>query len=244
MTPYHPETITGHVPTINLFKIFVTLVVLSLAGFPVLYAQQSEPYAQQSEPYAQQRELYTQQSDSYARPGDTYGAYTTPAEDKLANLINEYRRSKKLAAVPVSRSLTKVAQLHAQDLAENYKAGKNCNLHSWSNDPRWSSCCYTPDHRKASCMWDKPRELTGYQGDGYEIAYFSNFDYQTDEEFVKDALKGWKESRGHHELIANLGKWKTAEWKAMGIGIHGDYVVVWFGELPDATGSPELLRYQ
>lgn len=190
------------------FAIRILIIVLfTLQGLPTLYAQ-----------------------------SETNSNYLSSAEEKLAELINNYRQSKKLPAILVSKSLTKVAQMHAQDLAENFKAGKNCNLHSWSKDPRWSSCCYTPDHRKASCMWDKPRELTEYKGDGYEIAYFSNFDYLTEEEFVQDALKGWKDSRGHHEIIINQGKWKTADWKAMGIGIRGDYVVVWFGELTDTAG--------
>lgn len=162
------------------------------------------------------------------------------AESRLADLINDYRRSKKLPPVPLSASLTKVARMHAEDLDENYAAGGSCNLHSWSKNPRWSSCCYTPDHRKAACMWDKPRELTNYKGDGYEIAYFSNFSYKTEEEFLKDALRGWKGSRGHNEILINSGKWKTATWKAMGIAVQGEYVVVWFGELPDQEGKPGL----
>jgi len=163
----------------------------------------------------------------------------TNAEAKLASLINEYRRSKNLNPVPLSKSLTRVAQLHARDLQENFKSGTRCNLHSWSNDSRWSSCCYTDDHKKAECMWDKPRELTSYQGDGYEIAYFSNYDYADDDEFVKDALKGWKSSKGHNEIIINTGKWLTAEWKAMGVAVYGDYTVVWFGEVTDKEGRPE-----
>ncbi len=89
-------------------------------------------------------------------------------------------------------------------------------------------------------MWDKPRELTNYKGDGYEIAYFSNFTYSDEIAFVKDALEGWKSSKGHNELLINGGKWKTTEWKAMGIAVQGDYTVVWFGELTDQDGKPTL----
>lgn len=92
-------------------------------------------------------------------------------------------------------------------------------------------------------MWDKPRELTSYKGDGYEIAYFSNFDYASDDEFVEDALKSWKASKGHNEIIINAGKWLTAEWKAMGVAVFGDYTVVWFGELNDPAGKPSRCEY-
>jgi uncharacterized protein YkwD len=171
-------------------------------------------------------------------PATSVSICVNSAESRLADMINEYRKSKKLPPIPLSASLTKVARMHAEDLDENFTAGRNCNLHSWSDDPRWSSCCYTPDHKKASCMWDKPRELTSYKGDGYEIAYFSNYNYKSEEEFLKDALQGWKSSRGHNELLINGGKWKTVVWKAMGIAVQGDYVVVWFGELTDQEGRP------
>ncbi|HLO90499.1 MAG TPA: CAP domain-containing protein [Lentimicrobium sp.] len=165
------------------------------------------------------------------------------AEVKLASLINEYRKTKKLPAIPLSASLSYVARLHVQDLENNFKSGSRCNLHSWSDKGNWSSCCYTDDHKRAACMWDKPRELTGYKGDGYEIAYFSNFDYASDDEFVEDALKGWKSSRGHNEIIINAGKWLTAEWKAMGVAVYGDYTVVWFGEISDLAGRPGKCEY-
>ncbi len=173
-------------------------------------------------------------------PPESGNICITPAEAKLSDLINEYRRSKNLPGIPLSVSLTKVARMHAEDLSKNYSAGKNCNLHSWSKDPRWSSCCYTPDHKRAACMWDKPRELTNYKGDGYEIAYFSNFNYSSETEFVMDAMQGWKSSKGHNDLLINGGKWKSSEWKAMGVAVQGDYAVVWLGELTDQDGKPTL----
>lgn len=161
-------------------------------------------------------------------------------EVELAKQINEYRQSRNLPAIRLSASLSLVARVHVYDLSKNYKPGKSCNLHSWSAQGYWSSCCYTPDHRRAACMWDKPRELTDYQGDGYEIAFFSNYQYNSAYEEVADALKGWKESRGHHELIVNKGKWDTADWQAMGVGAYGGFVVVWFGEETDPAGVPAL----
>lgn len=160
------------------------------------------------------------------------------AEASLADRINEYRNKRNLPDVPLSRSLSYVAQLHARDLAQNFRQNKRCNMHSWSDNGSWTSCCYTSDQRKASCMWSKPRELTDYKGDGFEIAYYSSYPYSTPGDFAADILKGWQASKGHNQVIVNIGTWKTVKWKAMGIGIYGEYAVVWFGELPDNAGIP------
>jgi uncharacterized protein YkwD len=82
-------------------------------------------------------------------------------------------------------------------------------------------------------MWDKPRELTGYQGDGFEISFWSTYPYATPREAAEDILNGWKKSPGHNNLIINNSNWKKVEWKAIGIGIYGEYANVWFGEEED-----------
>ncbi|MDD2527831.1 MAG: CAP domain-containing protein [Lentimicrobiaceae bacterium] len=166
----------------------------------------------------------------------------THAEEALGQMINSYRQSKNLPPVPFSAALSLVARLHAIDLAENYRPGGRCNLHTWSKSPYWSSCCYTPDHRNAACMWDKPRELTSYTGDGFEIAYYTSDETVPDIVLAEMALKGWKSSRGHHEIIINRGKWHNVDWKAMGIGMYRGYAIIWFGELTDEAGSPRLLH--
>lgn len=162
------------------------------------------------------------------------------AELELAVQLNDYRRSRGLKAIELSASLSLVARIHVYDLSENYQPGQACNLHSWSSGGYWSSCCYTTDHSRAACMWDKPRELSGYTGDGYEIAFFSNYGYSSPAGQAADALSGWKSSKGHHDLIVNKGKWDTSDWKAMGVGVFGGFVVVWFGELPDPAGKPMI----
>ena len=55
-------------------------------------------------------------------------------EQKLYQLIMEYRKSKGLEAIPLSAKLTLVAQTHARDLSENYTfdPDNTCNPHSWS----------------------------------------------------------------------------------------------------------------
>lgn len=169
-----------------------------------------------------------------------FGHNPTPAEEvclsaeekKLYDLIMAYRKSKKLPPIPFSSKLTKVAQVHARDLEENFDYGNmgDCNPHSWSEKGEWSSCCYTPDHKQAKCMWDKPREIAQYSGNGYEIAYYSSSGANAEQ-----GLDGWKKSPGHNPLIVNTGMWAKVNWKAIGIGFYGQYGVVWFGEEADES---------
>ena len=149
-------------------------------------------------------------------------------EQQLFELINEYRASKNLPTVAYSEKLAKVAQAHAKDLQENYQRGKRCNMHSWSKKGDWKGCCYTDNHKNPECMWDKPKEIAGYDSPGYEIAYWHSAKAQPDH-----ALEVWKKSPGHHSVIANLGPFKDADWKAMSVGIYKEYAVVWFGEMED-----------
>jgi uncharacterized protein YkwD len=155
-------------------------------------------------------------------------------EQKLYELIQEYRASKKLKSIPLSGKLSLVAQTHARDLSENYKIdfdNKNkCNPHSWSTKGKWSPCCYTNDHKQAQCMWDKPKEIADYKSPGYEIAYYNSIAAT-----AKEGLDGWKTSPGHNPLLINDGMWSKVEWKAIGIGIYKEHAVVWFGQLEDQT---------
>lgn len=162
----------------------------------------------------------------------------TAEEQKLYNLIMEYRKSKGLDAIPLSPKLTLVAQTHARDLADNYEFNpKNkCNPHSWSEKGNWTSCCYTNDHKKASCMWTKPQEIAGYEGNGFEIAYYSSLGAS-----AQEGIDGWKISPGHNPLLINSGTWSKIKWQAVGIGIYKEYGLVWFGEVTD-EGSAKLCQ--
>ena len=144
-------------------------------------------------------------------------------EKQLYKIITEYRKSANLPEVPVSKSLTTVAQTHVKDLQNNKPVTNTCNMHSWSSNGKWQPVCYTGDRKSAELMWSKPRELTSYKGDGYEIAYYTSADFNPE-----NALKSWKESKGHNDVIMNKGIW-TRSWNAMGIGVYGNYAVVWFG---------------
>ena len=156
-------------------------------------------------------------------------------EDMIYRLINQYRQQKGLGAIPLSRNLTYVAKLHVQDLAENTPYNRRCNLHSWSDKGPWTACCYTEDHDKAACMWEKPGEVSNYTGFGYEIAYWTN-EPLTPEDFAKKTLAGWKRSVPHNTVIVNQGKWREKRWNAIGVGVYKGYAAVWFGEEKDTEG--------
>jgi uncharacterized protein YkwD len=161
-------------------------------------------------------------------------------EVKLYDLIMAYRESKNLSPIPLSKSLTYVARTHCHDLAI-YKPdnGNGCNAHSWSEKGSWTGCCYTPDHKEANCMWNKPRELTRYEGNGYEIACgdsdptYSRFVMSADY-----ALSAWQGSYHHNNVILNNDIWKDTKWNAIGVGIYQGFATVWFGEEIDGAGEP------
>ncbi|MFB2895494.1 CAP domain-containing protein [Aerosakkonemataceae cyanobacterium BLCC-F50] len=157
-------------------------------------------------------------------------------EATLANLINQYRMQNGLAAIPISKSLTQVAQAHVRDLSENHPdqgtdgRGYSCNLHSWSAQGNWSPVCYTDDHQYAQGMWSKPGEITNnaYSGNGYEIAFVSSEQVQPEA-----ALASWQSSSAHNAVILEGDIWAGKNWPAFGVGIYGNYAVAWFGDNPE-----------
>jgi len=158
-----------------------------------------------------------------AQPVD---AAPAPAMWILVETINDYRASRGLDPVRFSPSLQRVAEVHAQDLADHFAGFEpGCNLHSWSESADWTGCCYTSDHAQARCMWNKPRELTAYPGDGYEISSGGVFD-------AESALRSWQGSDAHHDVIINAPPWNIP-WRAVGGAIRGRYAVVWFGHEVD-----------
>lgn len=164
----------------------------------------------------------------------------TKQEQELYTMIMEYRKQQGLPEIPLSVNLTKVAHIHAQDLHTSRPFNDRCNMHSWSKKGEWTACCYTDDHKRAQCMWDKPRELSNYKGDGYEIAhgYSAYKTYPGEDVTPQTALDGWKHSKGHNMVIVNKGIWKEVSWNAIGIGMYKDFAVVWFGKEQDTEGEP------
>lgn len=159
-------------------------------------------------------------------------SFAPPSADEftLHRLVNEYRAAKGLPALPLSRSLTHVARVHARDAQEN-PPSPPCNGHSWSDKGGWTACCYTPDHARARCMWDKPKELTNYPGNGYECGHWSSAGAA-----AESSLRGWKSSPPHNAVLINRGKWSSIRWKCLGVGIHGNWAFIWFGDRDDPDG--------
>lgn len=148
-------------------------------------------------------------------------------EEELMIAINQYRKRKGLKAIPFSKAMTIVAQKHVKELNDNLKK----LTHSWVD------CKYRNSNPKSYyCMWDKPKELTGYPGNGYECAFGkwgASFSPQ-------EVLESWKDSPGHHHIIINKKTWSDTEWKAMGVAIYGNYAVLWLGEELDELGKPDV----
>lgn len=165
-------------------------------------------------------------------------AATDPSPDTrpLVQVINDFRVAKGLPAIPVSRSLTIIAQKHVEDLERNAPATGACILHSWSDKGPWTPCCYTEDNSQAHCMWDKPREITHrvYDSNGYEIAMGMRGGRVT----TQGALEAWRGSPAHLAVVLNEGPWARLNWKSVGAAISDHYAVVWFGEEEDPAGSP------
>lgn len=156
------------------------------------------------------------------------GQNLSTEEQQLYDQIMQYRAQQGLPRISLSPSLTYVAQMHVRDMEAHYNdvaENAGCNLHSWSNQGSWTTCCYTSDHAQAACMWDKPRELTAYQGDGYEISFAT-----TGVATARVALATWQRSPGHNSLLINQGIWQQDRWQAIGIGIFGGHACVWFGK--------------
>jgi hypothetical protein len=162
----------------------------------------------------------------------------TVAERTLADLVNQVRLDNGRPPVTVTSSLTKVARLHIGDLNTNRPdtgedgRGEDCNMHSWSNHGAWEPVCYTDDQYYSALMWSKPRELTSYTANGYEIVNFYSLGVTPD-----SAMTSWKGSPDHLNVILEQGIFTGHPWKAMGVGISGNYACVWFGEIEDPAGS-------
>ena len=164
-------------------------------------------------------------------------------EAKLYYIINAYRESKGLQKLSFSKSLTIVARTHVSDsntyTPENQRdsRGMQGNLHSWSNHGSWTPLVYTSDNEYAANMWSKPRELTSYTGNGYEISSWDSGNITPE-----DALDLWKNSSGHNAVMTTQGNW--SDLKTMGVAIDGKYAHVWFGSAADPAGYYDVANYQ
>jgi hypothetical protein len=153
-------------------------------------------------------------------------------EMNLYRMINDYRQQYSLPPIPLSKSLSYVAALHAKDLFLNHPDQGTCNFHSWSNKGFWMPFCYPKDENKKNSIWDKPRELTKYPSKAYEIVYWENNPLITD-----TIIMVWKTEDYFNSFLLNTGKWQGKPWNAIGIAVYANYACAWFGEMADPEGD-------
>ena len=170
----------------------------------------------------------------------------TEKEAKLYYMINAYRESLGLPKLSFSKSLTEVARAHVRDsntyTPENQvdSRGIKGNLHSWSGNGSWTPVVYTSDHYYMYDMWSKPREITNYTGNGYEISSWSSGMISPER-----ALNLWKNSQGHNSIMTTqiTGDADWSDLKTMGVSIDGHYAHVWFGSDADPDGYYDVANY-
>lgn len=155
------------------------------------------------------------------------------SEWKLYRMINEYRHQYDLPPIPLSRSLSYVANTHVKDLFFHHPDIEPCNFHSWSEKGSWKPFCYPGDEDKKNSVWDKPKELSDYPGKGFEIVYWENSNV-----IIDSVVVFWKSFDYFNGFLMNTGKWEGRQWNAIGIGICQNYAAVWFGEVADPAGIP------
>mgnify|MGYP001380142762 CR=1 FL=1 len=149
--------------------------------------------------------------------------------ERLIDAVYDLRATNGLNAIPLSPTLQRVARAHAADLERRPPSGR-CNLHSWSPSGAWSPCCYTADHAQARCMWDKPREIGrgAYRGDGFEIVCWNSERMTTE-----IAMRCWRDSRAHQNVLLNRREWRDIEWRALGVAMSAHYAVLWVGQVAE-----------
>ncbi|MGL6282648.1 MAG: Ig-like domain-containing protein [Microcoleaceae cyanobacterium] len=147
-------------------------------------------------------------------------------EQKLYDLVNQYRVENGVPAIPLSKALTIVANRHAIDLSENL----GTVTHSWSDAVYDSS-----NPNTYSTIWQAPQRLnTGYPGNGYEnVAGYSGANITANQAFDL-----WKNSPSHNNTILSQGMWSDITWQALGVGLSEGYATLWFGEEVDPTSFP------
>jgi hypothetical protein len=147
-------------------------------------------------------------------------------ELRLYEMVNQYRWQNGLPAIPLSPSLTRVANRHVRDLAENIGY----------LTPSWSDCRYNNNEVSTwNCMWQAPQRLgTAYNAPGYEIASASGYKI-----FALTALQQWQQNSAYNAVILNQYQW-LVPWQAMGVGIYQRYAVLWLGREPDPMAATQL----
>ncbi|MBC8319351.1 MAG: SPOR domain-containing protein [Bacteroidetes bacterium] len=156
-------------------------------------------------------------------------------EENLFNMINLLRADYEKPILQLSASLSYVAKLHVNDLQHNNPDTSICNLSSWSDNGKWTPCCYNKYLHDPGCMWDKPKELTPYTYRGYELVTFFEEDFNID-----TIINLWSDSREVLNMIFTNDEYSNKKWMCAGIGISENYVSLWFGQRTDKLKRPDI----
>ena len=87
-------------------------------------------------------------------------------------------------------------------------------------------------------MWDKPKEITGYPGYGYEIAAPGG-------SLAQSALDSWLNElpdpqtgrKLHVDVILEQGMWEGKKWQWLVRAVRNGYAFAWFGEQLDPASQ-------
>jgi hypothetical protein len=156
-------------------------------------------------------------------------------EEQLMERINLFRAENGKKTISNSISLNYVASLHTNDLQENNPDTSICNLSSWSDKGKWTSCCYNKYVPNQDCMWDKPKELTTFPYRGYELALFFEESFNVDTVF--QLIISSKPAR---DMILTDGYYKHKKWICMGASMSRNYVSIWFAQRADKAGKASI----
>ena len=198
------------------FKEFLLFIMLFVLVFPAIAAE----------------------NQGITNGNDTIRSRMTQDETVLFNMINDMRIQNKLPAIPFSSDLCKVANTHIADLIKYKPQDKGCSLHSWSGSGKWTSCCNTKEVFGIQCMKAKPREITGYKGDGFELIYWGE-----DKATPEEAAALWKQVDASSDMILSRAKWSGYQWKALGVGMKDGYAILWLGDSINSKAQDNLPDY-
>lgn len=178
-----------------------------------------------------------QDSIGLTKSNDSLFKIISQDEAILYNMINDMRRQNKLSIIPLSEALSIVAHVHLNDLIVNKPQDNGCSVQAWSKSDKWTSCCNTKDAAGIKCMTSKPKEITGYKGNGYELAYWGE-----EKATPADASSLWQQANASADMILSRGKWKGFQWKAIGVGIKDGYALLWLGDKIDKTAIDNAIQ--
>ena len=129
-------------------------------------------------------------------------------EQRLIQLINQYRRNQGLGNITISDELSKVANRHLLDLSNN--------LENYDRDGKdwrfgWSNCPYDGNNPNTfTCLWDAPSRFNvNNAGKGVEIICGGHNTISAEE-----AWQCWQQNPALKAIILNQGQWNNHQWQA------------------------------